>query len=98
MRTSKQLFQSSPAFKEFQAMLASPAFEPACNAAILGLIESLPATAADPSKSWDCYLQIVGARRVLEILSQLHEPETTPTPQKWPTLKYDDGTPKQPRP
>jgi hypothetical protein len=97
MRTSKQLFQSSAAFKEFQTMLASPSFEPACHAALASFVESLPTSTAEPSKSWDAHCQIVGARRVLEILSTLHEPDTTPTPQKWPTLKYDDGTPK-PRP
>ena len=74
-------------------MLASPAFEPACNAAILGLVESLPESAAEPSKAWDSYLQIIGARHVLEILSRLHEPDTTPTPQKWPSLKYDAAKP-----
>lgn len=91
MRTSKQLFQASPVFRDFNALLTNPAFETACNAAILGLIESLPGSAAEPSKAWDSYLQILGARRVLEILSTLHEPETTPTPQKWPSLKYDDA-------
>lgn len=96
MRTSKALFQSSPAFKGYQDIVANPAFESSCHAAIMGLIESLPTTAADPSKSWDCYLQIVGARNVLDHLSRLHEPDTTPTPQKWPSLKYDEAKPTRP--
>jgi hypothetical protein len=94
MRTSKDLFQTSPAFRDFQALRASAAFEPACNAAILGLIESLP-TAADPAKAWDCYLQIVGARKAFEILSRLHEPDEERKPEAWPTLNYGN-TPKKP--
>lgn len=75
-------------------MLASPAFEPACNAALLGLIESLPANAADPSRAWDCYLQIVGARAVLHKLSELHLPEEEAKREHWPTLKYETLQPK----
>lgn len=74
MRAAKELFQSSPEFKNFQAIVASTAFEPACNAALLCLIEELPEKTADPSKAWDCYLQIVGARRFIDMLSQLHVP------------------------
>ena len=92
MRTSKELFRTSPAFKDFQTMLSSPAFEPACNAALVGLMESLP-TAADPSKAWDSYLQIVGARKVLEIFSRLHEPETQQKSEPWPTLNYAANQP-----
>jgi hypothetical protein len=96
MRTSKALFQASPVFKEFNALLTNPAFESACKTALTSFVESLPESTAEPSKSWDSYCQILGARRVLEILSQLHEPETTPTPTKWPSLKYDAA--KTPRP
>lgn len=85
MKNSKELFQTSPAFQGFKSMRESTAFEPACNAAIMGLIESMP-TSADPAKAWDSWLQILGARKAFEILSNLHVPETQerPTPQPTP--------------
>jgi len=96
MRTSKELFQSSPAFADFSQILTNRAFEPACSAALLGLIESLPAHSADPSKAWDAYLQIVGARRVLEILSELHVKDEPSKAVPFPTLNYAANTPKKP--
>jgi hypothetical protein len=92
MRTAKQLFVASPAFADFQKLLASPSFEPACLAALLTLVETLPASAADPSRAWDAYLQILGARRVLEILSTLHTPDEAPHAPPRPTLHYDRPT------
>lgn len=96
MKTSKELFQSSPAFKDFQAMRSSPAFEAACNAAILGLIESLPIS-GDPSKSWDGLCQVNGARKAFEILSNLHVPESQERPAQPPT-PYDKITNPKHRP
>ena len=55
----------------------------------MGLIESLPPGAADPSKAWDAYLQILGARKVLDLLGRLHEPDEALKPEKWPTLNYE---------
>lgn len=89
MRTSKELFQSSPQFKDFQAILANPAFEASCNAALMGMIESLPSEAADASRAWDSYLQILGARKFIYMLSQLHVPDEKPSEMKWPTLNYE---------
>jgi hypothetical protein len=85
MRTSKELFQASPAFGHYEALLNNPAFESACGAAMADFVESLPGSAAEPSKAWDSYLQILGARAVLEKLSQLHtRNETTkPEPPSW---------------
>jgi len=96
MRTSKELFQASQAFNDFKDILTNRAFEPACSAALLGLIESMPAHSADPSKAWDAYLQIVGARRVLGILSELHVKDELPRPTVFPTLNYAANTPKKP--
>lgn len=77
-------------------MLANPAFEPACNAALTSFIEGLPGSAAEPGKAWDSYCQILGAKKVLEILSTLHEPDTSPIPTKWPSLKYDEAKSTRP--
>lgn len=89
MRTAKTLFQSSPAYKDFQAILTNPAFEPACHAAIASLVENLPGSATEPTKAWDSYLKILGAREVLEIFSRLHEPDKEPKQTPWPALKYE---------
>lgn len=78
MRTAKELFRSSPDFKGYQEIIANAAFESACNAALLVMIEDLPKHTGAPSDSWDAHCQIVGARKVLEKLSELHlkdEPE-----------------------
>lgn len=95
MKNSKELFQSSPSFQAFKAMRESAAFEPACNAALLGLIESMP-TSGDPSKSWDAHCQITGARKAFEILSNLHVPEERekPTPQPTPYDNLSNLKPK----
>ncbi len=80
MRTARQLFQDSPAFKSYAELLENPAFEPACHAALGDVVESLPGNAAEPSRAWDSYLQILGARAVLMKLSQLHLKDTAPAP------------------
>lgn len=90
MRNAKKLFQSSSVFKDFTAILSNPAFEAACGAALMDMIESLPASVSDPSKAWDCYGQIVGARLVLEKLSQLHVPDHEPKPEP-PAWQYQKG-------
>lgn len=85
MRTATELFQASSAFKDYQSFLDHPAFEAACAVALASFVESLPGSAAEPSKAWDSYLQILGARAVLERLSQLHlKPEAPkPEPSAW---------------
>lgn len=88
MRSAKDLFQSSPAYKDYQQMIASPAFEPACNAALLAMIEDMPQAVSEPSKSWDAHCQIVGARNLIQKLSELHVPDNEDKRQKWPELNY----------
>lgn len=93
MRTAKQTFRDSAAFKDYQAIVASPAFEPACSAALADYIESLPKETSEPSKSWDCYLKILGARAVLDTLSRLHESDSAAPPTKPAVLKYSTAQP-----
>ncbi len=80
MRTAKELFQASPAFKEYAAWIDSPVFDLACHAALQDFLESMPATTAQPSEAWDSHCRIVGARLVLERLSRLHEKPEPPKP------------------
>lgn len=89
MITAKKLLHGRPEYKAYPSLLSNEAFEPACHAALMELVESLPPGAADPSKAWDSYLQIVGARKVLDLLGRLHEPDATPKPEQWPTLNYE---------
>lgn len=89
MKSAKLLFQATPVFKDYTALLNNPAFETACSVALASFIENLPQSSADPSKAWDSYLQIVGARRVLEVLGTLHEADQEAKPTKFPTLNYD---------
>lgn len=75
---------------EWQKVIASPAFELACQAALAVFIESLPPGAPDPSRSWDSWLQVTVARRVLDTLSRLHEPDEPPRREPWPSLQYPE--------
>ncbi len=92
--SAKTLFQKSLGFVDFKTFRASAGWEAARNAALLEFVESLPASVADPGKSWDSYCQIIGGRAVLDIFSRLHEPDEKPTPQAWPTLNYEANQPK----
>jgi hypothetical protein len=89
MRTAKELFRASPHFAGFQKLLTDPAFEPAVKAALTAYVESLPAGALDPSRSWDSWLRVTGAREVLDVLSTLHTPDEAPHAPSRPTLHYD---------
>lgn len=62
-------------------------FQVACEYALLALLQEQP-EAIDPSKGWDSHSQLVGARRVLEILKTLHQPEEASKPEKQKTLNY----------
>lgn len=88
------MFQSSPAFRDFQQMLANPAFELACNAALMTFIEGLPQHTSAPTDAWDCHCQIVGAKKVLEKLSELHIKDESLKREPWPTLNYESQTTK----
>jgi hypothetical protein len=88
MRTARAIFQKSAAFAAYQKLIADPAFELACHAALSAFIETLPVQFPDPSKSWDAACQIAGARRVLDLLNSLHEPDEPAKSAPWPTLNY----------
>lgn len=94
MRTPKELFHASSHFQGFQKLLESPAFEPACQAALAVLVHQFPAHTGTMNESWDAHCQIVGARRVLEILSTLHEPDVPLKQTEWPSLNYNANQPK----
>jgi hypothetical protein len=90
VRTAKELFQASTGFSDFKVFRASVGYETACQAALLQFVESLPETTADPTCAMHG-LQIMGARRVLDILSRLHEPDTESKPEP-PAWQYKKRT------
>lgn len=87
--TAKETFLKSAHKSDFQKIVASPAFEAACQYALLTLVEQMPLAFADPSKSWDSGCVLSGARQVLEILKTLHEPPTPPASLKTRGLNYN---------
>ena len=87
-RTPRQSFLLTGQVKAFQSIVASEAFEVACDYALLELSSEIN----DPMNPTGL-AQIIGARKVLEILKTLHEPVTTPKPFKRPTPHYDNPNP-----
>jgi hypothetical protein len=87
MKTPKELFQATPYFRDFQALIANASFEPACQAALAEMISNLPSQVPDLARGWDSYLQILGARAFIDQLSRLHEPPEKPRRTPWPELK-----------
>lgn len=86
-RTPKQAFIESQHKVEHAKTTEKESFQVACEYSLLSLLQEQP-EAIDPSKGWDSHSQIVGARRVLEILKSIHLPEEASKPVKPPTLNY----------
>jgi hypothetical protein len=89
MRTARELFQATPNFAHYQTFLASAGFDAACHAALNELVCDLPLNVTDPSRSWDNYLLILGARKFIEKFSQLNWPATEPKPFHYPELNTE---------
>lgn len=70
-----------------EQIVLTPEFQTACDYALLEFAQRQP-QAKDPSHGWDSHSQLVGAREVLEILKALHEPTTTKTGTREPSLNY----------
>ena len=91
IRSPKEIFQSSPhivAWSDFVNKQPA-AFESGCHTAMQELLNDLPVDSPDPSRSWDKYNQLAGARKLVEILSRLHEPNKPPSRLKPDELNYN---------
>lgn len=93
MNTPKDRFLTSGHAATFGKLVASEAFELACDYALSQLCSELPvncqpAAATDMLIGFDANAQRVGATRVLEILKHLHEAPKPPTPTPTPKLHY----------
>ena len=87
-RTPKEAFLKSEHRQKHEEMVLTASFQTACEYALLELAQSQP-EATDPSKGWDAHSQMVGARKVLEILKALHEPVKEQKPLQSQSLKYN---------
>ena len=74
MRTPKQLFLASPSRKPHEDWAMSTHSEFACIMALSVMESEMPESLSGVEKSWDYGAQMIGARRVLDILQRLHEP------------------------
>lgn len=95
MRSPKDSFLISGNAIEFRKMVASPAFETACEYALLQLQSdmlpnTIPGKPVDPYLGLDQNAQMFGARRVIDLLHQLGNPPEEPKKQNRTTLHYAD--------
>lgn len=90
LRSPRDKFTSSVHFDGFKKIVQTEAFEEATLAALLELEREQPIECL-PQQSVDAHQQMVGARRYLEILCSLQQPqqETTKAPARG--LNYAAG-------
>ena len=69
----------------------SVAFEEATIASLLELAEDLPIECATPQTACDSHQQMIGARKVINILCSLHQPPPQPKPDRNKGLDYNAG-------
>lgn len=87
-RTAKEVFLGSTLRAEWEKLVQTPAFEIACQYAMLSLMEE-QVPAIDPSKSWDVACRLTGARRLIQILKELPEPIKDREERKREGLNYN---------
>lgn len=87
IRHPKDTFLASTSKVPFEAVASSDAFHIACDYALLVLSEETPLRPT-PNEAADAHQQMVGARRVLNILKTLSEPREKPREPIGPKLNY----------
>ena len=85
--TAKDTFISSEHRLKWEEVSQSPYFQAACDYALLTMVEQQDGDGLNPSQSWDAHSQLVGARRLVAILKNLHVKRREPEPLKWDQLK-----------
>lgn len=93
MRTAREIFLTSGHADAWKTVVASPAFEPACQMALAQLVGQVsptttPGLPTDPYVAIDANSQMFGAKRILEILYTLADPVKQVTETKRNTLHY----------
>lgn len=89
LRSPKEKFAISAFKKPFEQMVMTQAFEEATHAALLELAMEMPD--APSAQCMDPHSQMVGARKVLEILSKLHVKEEANQQPRTPRLNEAAG-------
>lgn len=73
MKTPRDRFQETKHAKSHADLAVSDGFQSACEYAILQFVAEQP-NANEPTKHWDAHAQLIGARRILDILKTLADP------------------------
>lgn len=87
IRTARETFLNGPHKAALEQMVQTAAFEAACHAALLALVEELPTH--PPEVSLQNGISIYGARRVLTLLAALPFKEEEAKRTSPPTLNYN---------
>lgn len=88
IRHPKQAFIESPFRADHEKTAQKESFQAACDYALLTFLHEQP-EAGDPAKGWDSHSQMIGARRVLDILKTIHKAESQSKPVRPPKLNYN---------
>jgi len=93
IRPPRTKFLSSPHASNWKKFVKEhpDAIEEAMSCALLELTDNLPLETAMPQQACDAYQQMVGARKLLAILSTIHEPQTTTKIVQPKGLDYNAG-------
>lgn len=84
--TTREIFLNSPHREQHERWVNTASADAARDAALVLFMLEQP-VARNPDAGWDSHSQMIGARRVLEILFHLHLKEEQPKAMKLPNLK-----------
>lgn len=90
LRSSRSRFISGPHKTAYETIVTSAAFEEATLAALLEFQADLPLVTT-PNQAADCHNMMVGARRFLDILCTIHQPQTESKPTRSKELNWEAG-------
>jgi hypothetical protein len=82
MKTAREAFLASPDRAEFEKMATTLPFEAACRAALLVYIEEQHIVEFDPNQACAGHHRIMGARKVLDMLREIHLKIEPPKPDR----------------
>lgn len=88
LRSPREIFVTSSHKSAFKTLVQTDAFEAASQAALSLLVQEVAVPGVSPNQAADGYNQITGAKRYLELLCSIHEPE--PQPKETPHHGLDD--------
>ena len=90
LRTSRKKFVESEFAEAFQRIVQTEAFEEACHAALLTMVEEQSPMISGPDAA-DAAVRLAGAKRLIEILDTIWQKEEQPNIVTKKTLNYKVG-------